>query len=88
MKREHNNICKVSQKIGNPGNKRLLKINANILESHYRRLEQEEDRISGLEDKIHIKEKIDEYTEKRLKSYECARILQCQQKTKRMNPRH
>jgi hypothetical protein len=38
----------------------------NTVESHSSRLEQVEDRISGLKDKIYIKEKTEEYLEKRL----------------------
>jgi chromosome segregation ATPase len=39
-------------------------------ENHSSRLEQVEDRISGLEDKMHIKEKTEELLNKRLKSCE------------------
>jgi hypothetical protein len=54
--------------------KRSLNQIKNIGESHYSRLEQVEDRISGLEDKIDIKEKTEAISDKRLKS--CKRNTQ------------
>jgi hypothetical protein len=45
----------------NPRNKSHRK---NTVEGHSSRLEQVEDRVSGLEDKINIKEKTEEYIEK------------------------
>jgi chromosome segregation ATPase len=44
------------------------------MEDHSSRLEQVEDRISGLEDKIDIKEKVEELLGKKLKS--CERNMQ------------
>jgi hypothetical protein len=42
----------------------------NIVESHFRRLEQVEDRVLGLKDKTDIKENMGEYIDERLKSCE------------------
>jgi hypothetical protein len=53
----------------NPGNKKLLRSNKNTTESHSNGLEQVEDRISGLKEKIDKMELTDEYIEKRLKNY-------------------
>jgi predicted nuclease with TOPRIM domain len=46
----------------------------NRVESHSRRIKQVEVRVSGLEDKVHIKEKKEVCLEKRLKS--CERHMQ------------
>jgi hypothetical protein len=48
-------------------NKKFLSKMKDIAESNFRTLEQVEDRISGLEDKIDIKKRREEYIDKRLK---------------------
>jgi TolA-binding protein len=58
----------------------------NTVEGHSSRLEQVEDRISELEDKIEIKGKTEELLVKQLKSYERnMKNLQLHQKTKPEN---
>jgi hypothetical protein len=54
----------------NPGKRKSLYAKKNTVEDHSSRLEQVEDRISELKDKIEIKEKTEEILVKHLKSYE------------------
>jgi hypothetical protein len=60
-------IWKTSEK-RNSGNKKIFNQIKNTGESHSSRPEQVEDRISGLEDKIDVKEKTEELLDKRLRS--------------------
>jgi chromosome segregation ATPase len=64
----------ISESNRNPRNKKFLKSNKNTFENHFSRLDQVEDRISGLKDKIDINEKTEEFLDKRLKS--CERNMQ------------
>jgi chromosome segregation ATPase len=75
--------------MGNPqekeSNRNTRNKKQNTGESHFSRLEQVEDRISGLEDKKDFKEKSEELLDKRLKS--CKRNMQeLSDSIKRPNP--
>jgi hypothetical protein len=54
----------------NPGNIKFLKSIESTVENHSSRLEPVEVRITGLKDKTDIKEKNEEFLDKRLKIYE------------------
>jgi hypothetical protein len=53
----------------NSGNKKFDKSKKKKKESHSSRLEQVQDRLSGLEDKTEIRGKTEELLDKRLKNY-------------------
>jgi hypothetical protein len=70
MKKEFNNNMESLKKRElnrNPGNKKSIKSIKNTIESHSSRLEQVEDRITGFEDKIVIKEKVEKFLDKNTK---------------------
>jgi predicted nucleic acid-binding Zn-ribbon protein len=78
IKSNFKKIWKVSKKKRNQTEsiqtKTCLSEIKNTVESYFSRLEQVEDRILGLKDKMHIKDKTEEYLDKRLKN--CERNMQ------------